>query len=77
MATEPPKYPRQLRGTQFRLIELFVFITVFCITNALLGYFGPRGFAIRLIGSLILIAPLLPLFLLLDLIHRWNDRQLP
>ena len=62
-----------LSYSQFRLLELFVFITVFCITNAFLRHLGLRGFTIRLVGSLLLISPLIPLYILLDLFHSRID----
>ena len=57
------------RRFQFRLIELFVFITVFCITFGLLGQFGLQGLVARVIGTMLVITPFLLLIFVLDFFH--------
>jgi len=54
---------------QFRLIELFVFMTVFCVTFGLLGRFGLQGLAARVIATMLLVTPFLLLVFVLDFFH--------
>lgn len=54
---------------QFRLSEMFVFITVFCITFGLLGRFGLQGVVARVVATMLLVTPFLLLVFVLDFFH--------
>lgn len=63
---EKSKPPRPF---QFRLSEMFVFITVFCITFGLLGRFGLQGVVARVVATMLLVTPFLLLVFVLDFFH--------
>jgi hypothetical protein len=72
--TNPESKPPAKRF-QFRLIELFAFVTAFCITFALLGRFGWGGLMMRLVGSLFFITPLILLVFIFEFYQLWRIQR--
>lgn len=58
---------------QFRLIELFVFTTAFCIAFAVLGQLGWQELGKRLIFTFLVVAPLVFVIIVVDFFH-WLGR---
>jgi hypothetical protein len=77
MSSQPtnPENKPQVKRYQFRLIELFAFVTAFCITFALLGRFGWSGLAMRLAGSLFFVTPLLMLVFIFEFYRLWKIQR--
>lgn len=62
MEVEPVVGKPKLPWYQFRLIELFVVVTIACVAFAALGAFGVDGTLQRIEGALCIASPFLPLF---------------
>lgn len=70
---EPPADKSQLPWYQFRLIEVFVILTIYCILFAAVGAFGVDGLLER-IGAAAFFAS--PFSILFDYWYRWRrDRE--
>lgn len=62
MAVEPAVSKPKLPWYQFRLIELFVVVTIACVAFAALGAFGVEGTLERIEGAGCIASPFLLLF---------------